>query len=113
MRTVALNKTVTTTLSGSGAGTVSVGPTASGEIWPAGFTVAVRCATNAAEAIALAFCGGGAPAGFIGATSWGSTGDSNSDTPPLAVGQQVTVQWTGGDAGTAAFLTVTGTRQVP
>jgi hypothetical protein len=113
VRTVQLNALVTTQLDGSGNGTASIGPTGSGEVWPAGYVVGVHCATMTAEAIARGWAGSGQPAGFLGATTWGSTGDTNADTPQLVSGQQVTVQWIGGDSGTQAYLTVTGTRQVP
>lgn len=113
MRTVQLSASTSIKLDGAGGGTATVGPEAPGETWDAGYTVGVRCATNAAEAIASAWCGGGPPRGFIGSTTWGSTGDANSDTPQVSVGQSVTVTWTGGDPGATAYLTVTGTRQVP
>lgn len=112
MRTVQLALTVPVKLDGSGNGSAQVGPTASGESWDAGFTLSVRCATNVAEATCLAFWGGG-PQYFIDATTWGSTGDSLADTPSLVSGQAVYAQWAGGDPGTTAYLTVTGTRQVP
>ena len=113
MRTVQLAVNESVKLDGSGNGTLNAGPSASGETWQAGYTIGVRCATNVAEAIALSWCGGGPPRGFLGATTWGSTGDANSDTPQLGVGQAVTVTWQGGDPGTTAYLSVTGTRQVP
>lgn len=101
------------TLDASGNGTASVGPTAQGETWQAGFTAAVHCSSNASEAQAKAYCGGGvSPQYFIGGTTWGSTGDSTTNTPQMQVGQQVFAVWTGGDPGATAFLSVNGTRVV-
>jgi hypothetical protein len=96
-----------------GDGTISVGPTAAGEIWQAGFTVAVHCSTNVSEAMCRVYCGAGAsPAYFVGSTTWGSTGDSTTNTPQLQVGQQVWAVWTGGDSGATAYLSITGMRTV-
>lgn len=96
-----------------GAATVSVGPTAQGEIWQAGFTVAVHCSTSDLEAMCRIYCGGGvSPAYFIGGTTWGSTGDSTTNTPQMQVGQQVYAVWTGGDPGAEAYLSITGMRSV-
>ena len=51
---------------------------------------------------------------FAGGTTWGSTGDSGTAATGsvIAVGAQVFAQWTGGDPGATAFLTVTGTKTV-
>lgn len=112
-RQVPLNAVAQVTLDGSGNGTASVGPTAQGETWQAGFTVSVHASTNASEAQARLYCGGGtSPAYFIGATTWGSTGDSNTDAPTMHTGQLVTVVWTGGDPGAIAYLSVNGTRTI-
>lgn len=112
MRTLPLNAFAATTLSG-GAGTASIGPTAQGEVWQ-NFTVSVHCATNVSEALCRVYVGGdSSPAYFCDGTTWGSTGDSTDNVPAsLAVGSQVFAVWSGGDAGTTAYLTVTGTRQV-
>lgn len=112
MATAQLMVTVPVTLDGSGNGTASTGPTGAGEIWNAGYVVGVQVSTNVNEAIARGWAGGGPPAGFLGSATWGSTGDVNSDTPQLSTGQTVTVEWTGGDPGATAYLTVTGTRTV-
>jgi hypothetical protein len=97
----------------AGGATLSVGPTAQGEIWQAGFTVAVHCSTNVNEATCRIYCGGGvSPAYFIGGTTWGSTGDSSTNTPQMQVGQRVWAVWTGGDPGAEAYLSITGMRTV-
>lgn len=96
-----------------GTGTASVGPTAQGETWQAGFTVSVHCSTRLLEATCRVYCGPGpTPAYFVDGTTWGSTGDSTSSTPQLSVGQLVWAVWEGGDPGAEAYLTVTGTRTV-
>lgn len=94
-------------------GQAGIGPTAQGEVWQAGYVVSVHCSTNVREATCKVYAGAGvSPAYFIGATTWGSTGDSSSNTPQLQVGQQVYAVWTGGDPGAEAYLTITGTRTV-
>lgn len=107
MRTLPLSASASVVLTG-GDGSCSIGPTSQGETWPPGYVVGVYCSTNNAEAICQVFVGGQ----FIGSTTWGSTGDSTSDTTNVAVGQTITAQWTGGDPGATAYLNVTGTRQV-
>lgn len=112
-RPVPLNASAQVTLDGTGSGMASVGPTAQGETWSAGFVTAVHASTNAAEAQCRLYAGGGAsPAYFIGGTVFGSTGDSSSDTPQMQVGQQVFAVWSGGDPGAVATLSINGMRNV-
>lgn len=112
-RQLPLSAAAQVVLDSSGNGQCSVGPTAQGEVWAAGFVAAVHCSSNTAEAIMRLYCGAGAsPAYFAGGTTWGSTGDSSDTTPQMQVGQAVTAVWTGGDPGAIAYLTVTGTRTV-
>lgn len=112
-RSIPLTASAETVLDASGNGTASVGPTAQGETWEAGFVAGVHCSTNANEASMKLYCGGGAsPAYFVGGTTFGSTGDSSSDTPQLQTGQSVFAVWTGGDPGAAAYLSINGTRSV-
>jgi hypothetical protein len=109
-RTAALSKAVTVTLDGSGHGTVSAGPAVPGESWPPPYTISVRASSNTAEAQ----CSVSVAGQFLAATTWGSTGDSNSDGAlTLYPGTEVSATWTGGDPGATATLTVTGQRQVP
>lgn len=97
----------------AGNGVVSIGPTSQGEVWNAGFRVAVHCATNVLEAVCRVYCGpGDSPAYFCDGTTWGSTGDGTTETPDLHVGQYVYAVWTGGDPGTAAYLSISGTRTI-
>lgn len=112
-REIPLNAVAQVTLDGSGNGTASVGPTAQGETWLAGFTAAVHASSNVNEAQAKVYCGGGVSAAyFVGGTTWGSTGDSTTSTPQMQVGQNVFAVWAGGDPGAVAFLSINGTRRV-
>ena len=108
-RTLPLNLSVTGKLDGSGNGTsATLGPSASGETWQVTL-ISVKCSTNASEAICSVFLNGA----LVGTTTWGSTGDSDTGiTLPMAVGQVLTAQWTGGDAGATGTLTAMGTRTV-
>lgn len=114
MRALPFSYTVTTKLNGAGGGTVSIGPLSFGEYWAAGNLVAaVRCSTNVAESQCSIYGGADASRGFAGTTTWGSTGDSTSNFGNnITVGSQVFAVWTGGDANTTAFLTVSGTKYV-
>jgi hypothetical protein len=113
VRSIPLNASAQVVLDGSGNGMASVGPTAQGETWTAGFVAAVHCSSNAAEAQCRVYAGGGAsPAYFIGGTVFGSTGDSTSDTPQMQVGQNVFAVWQGGDPGATATLSINGMRNV-
>lgn len=97
----------------AGSGSASVGPSAAGEVWQAGFRVTVHCSTNTAEAVCRVYCGADtSPANFCDGTTWGSTGDSSDLMPQLSVGQVVTAVWEGGDPGAEAYLVVTGMRMI-
>ena len=112
MRQLPLSVKAYAVLDGSGNGQASTGPLSPGEQWT-GLTAAVKVATNAAEATAAIYAGAAATQGyFADATTWGSTGDSTTNLPPVKVGGQVFAVWTGGDPGAQATLTVTGTRAV-
>jgi hypothetical protein len=113
MRTLPLSVSAEVALDSTGSGTASIGPSSSGETWSVS-AVGVHCATNTAEATARVYSGASAsPRYFVDATTWGSTGDStDSVSGTLAVGMEVFAVWQGGDAGTTAYLTVTGTRTV-
>lgn len=108
-RTLPLNQSATGTLGASGGGTSDeLGPTASGETWQVTI-ISVRCSSNASEAVASVYLNGA----LVGTTTWGSTGDSDTGiTLPMAVGQTLTAEWTGGDPGATGTLTVMGTRTV-
>lgn len=109
MAQLQLLQTSTVVLNGSGAGTCpSIGPTAQGEKWTV-TTISVQCNTNTNEAIARVFLNGS----LLGATTWGSTGDSDTGiNQAVMTGQTINATWTGGDAGATAKMSVLGTREV-
>lgn len=109
-RQVPLSTSAQVVLDADGNGTAEVGPTAQGETWSAGFTAAVSTQEIdiTSEALCRVYCGGR----FIGGTTWGSTGDSSTNTPQLSAGQVVMAQWAGGDPGATAILDITGTRMI-
>lgn len=113
MRTLPFSLSAEVVLDSAGSGTASLGPSGSGETWTV-TSVGVHCETSVNEATARVYAGSGAsPRYFVDATTWGSTGDStDSVTGTLSVGMSVFAAWSGGDAGTTAYLTVTGTRTV-
>lgn len=113
MGTALLSTWASAILNGSGNGTVSLGPTGSGEVWTS-VTAAVHCSSNSSEATCQLFVGSAAsPQFFSGGTTWGSTGDSSPWVgAPIPVGQQVFATWTGGTPGATAYLTLSGQRQV-
>lgn len=113
MRIIPLNKSQSVTLDFSGNGTAELAPGSAGEVWQAGFIVSVHVLTNSAEALCRVYCGAGpSPAYFTDGTTWGSTGDSTSNTPELRTGNSVFAVWSGGDPGGTATLTIHGMRQV-
>lgn len=109
-RAAALSARATVTLDGAGNGTASTGPQVPGESWPPPYTISVKASSNTAEAQASVSVAGQ----FLATTTWGSSGDSNSDGAlTLYPGTEISATWTGGVPGAVATLTVTGTRQVP
>ena len=112
MRQLPLNVKAYATLDGNGDGTAYIGPLSSGEIW-SDLTAHVNAATNMNEAICKIYGGAAATQGyFADATTWGSTGDSTSNLQTVRVGGNVFAVWSGGDPGSLATLTVTGTKTV-
>ncbi len=98
---------------GGGSGIAQLGPSFPRESWDVA-VASVGAATNAAEAVCKVSQGAFAGQTFIGATTWGSTGDSTGNfSAPVYLGSYVFAVWTGGDPGAVATLTVTGTRRVP
>lgn len=113
MATALLSQWTSVILDANGNGTVSLGPTGSGEVWTS-VNAAVHCSSNSSEATCQLFVGSAAsPQFFSGGTTWGSTGDSgNWVGAPIVVGQQVFATWSDGDPGATAYLTLSGQRQV-
>jgi hypothetical protein len=113
-RTIALYATGSCVLDGDGNGTAECQPSSTSETWTPQ-AAAVSASSNSNEATCSVYAGNSvSPAYLIGATSWGSTGDSTANfAGPVHPGQSVWAQWAGGDPGATATLVVTGTRTVP
>jgi hypothetical protein len=112
-RTQPLYVTKQVILDSNGNGQVSAGPTGFQETWT-DITVSVKCLTNVNEAICSIYVGqSSTPQFFADGTTWGSTGDSSTNMPsPIVTGQQVFADWTGGDAGSTAYMRISGTDNV-
>lgn len=113
MATTQLSASASVVLDDTGAGSVSVGPESPGEVWTVA-SVGVHCTTNVNESMCRVYAGQGtSSAYFVDATTWGSTGDSTDSVAfPIKGGSSITASWSGGDAGTTAYITVFGTRDV-
>lgn len=97
-------------LDATGYGTVRLAP--SGEKWEIR-RVHVECSTATLEAQSKTYRNQIAPRYVIDGTYSGSTGDT-SDTPIyLEDGQAMIVEWTGGDVGATATVTISGWRSAP
>lgn len=111
---IILPGSVTVVLSGAGAGTAKIGPAGARETWYAA-SAAVSCATNVAEASCRIYVGDQPiPSNYVDGTLSGSTGDSTGrvSAAPITLGRYVWAVWAGGDPGTVATLSVTGTRDL-
>ena len=101
-----LAEAVTTKLSGSGAGTVVLRPGNTRTVWRVQ-SVQVNTGTNTAEPTATVYLGT-ATGQALGSTYTGSGDTCSGLDVTLYPGQQLTVSWTGGDAGTTATATAYG-----
>jgi len=114
MQTVPLNESASVVLDGSGNGTARVGPTGHGITWhPA--VASVRVNTNDNEAQVAIYVGSTATAeNFADASYVGSSGNSSDSVAAAEVrlGSYVWAVWTGGDPGSQATLTVTGSQDI-
>lgn len=98
------------TLDGSGNGIASIGPVVAREHWQI-LSAAVKVATHNLESRCSVFVGTTAQSGtFFGTSFTGSSGDTFSlGNIDIQSGMQVFAQWTGGDPGALATLTLFGT----
>lgn len=115
MTTVKLDESATVTLDGAGNGTARVGPISAREVWhPAMVHVSAnRAPVN--EAQCLVFMGDlPIRTNYRDGTFSGSSGDSTDSfkSDIVKLGQYIIAQWTGGDPGQIATLTVTGEKEV-
>jgi len=103
---------VSVTLNASGNGTVTLGPQIAKEHWQvASATVSVT--TNVKESACSVFLGTTPVSSTLyGQTETGSTGDTCTIGQDIQSGQLVIAQWTGGDVGSVATMTLTGTRTI-
>lgn len=93
------------TLDASGAGTVDIlVPTL--QTWQV-FRVAVQVTSNVLEPTARVYVDSLGPGNFLAGTYSGSN-DSSDENLTLMPGQHLLCQWTGGDAGAVATLSVFG-----
>lgn len=108
------NYTVYTTLNGSGNGSVKVGPLSAREVWYPD-NVAVSANSNPInDATCTISVGDVNTKSFRDSTFTGSSGDSTDrcNADQIRVGSYVWADWTGGDPGNVAKMTVTGTREL-
>lgn len=108
-----LNETVFVTLNGSGVGSAKIGPATAREVWYPD-TVAVSVNQNPTnEATCIISTGDQNTKRFRDSTVNGSSGDSTGKaTGKLVKGDYVWADWSGGDAGQRATLTVTGEKEI-
>jgi hypothetical protein len=109
-----LTRTASVTLSASGNGTVSTGPTLTNEVWSVS-VASVSATSNNTESTCKLYQGiSVAGSSFVDGTTWGSTGDSTSNfAGPVYTGQQIFAVWSNGDGNATATLVIQGTRTVP
>jgi hypothetical protein len=108
-----LNESVSGFLNGAGNLTLKIGPLSAREVWHPD-TVHVSANQGATkEATCTIFQGDANNKRFVDATNSGSFGDSTGKmAKTIKVGTLIWAQWSGGDAGQQATLTVTGTKDV-
>lgn len=108
-----LNTFASCVLDSNGDGTAAIGPGLPGVSWQPE-TIGVEASTNITEAQCNVYLGINAATGsLLGATSTGSSGDSTDCSATVWPGQSLIAQWTGGDPGATATMSIFGTKQVP
>jgi hypothetical protein len=111
-RTLNLNQNANVTLDQYGNGTVQAGPQIPGVTW----TVTLAACTTASVVNTPVFnlyLGDPIPQNNLGGTYSGNNDEYTPLSAVLPNGQYMTGQWTGGDPGALATMTLTGTQQVP
>ncbi|MBG0819132.1 hypothetical protein [Planomonospora sp. ID82291] len=103
--TIPIRDTRSTTLDGTGGGSVQFGPSRPNTRWLIQ-GVSVNVSSNTEEATGVLYRGGER----VSETFTASSGDSDNDLPaiPLWPGETYRFQWTGGDAGATATLSFRG-----
>jgi hypothetical protein len=103
---------VSTTLNGSGNGSVTLGPQIVKEHWQVD-SATVSVSTNTIESQCSVFLGTTPVSSTLyGETQSGSTGDTCAIGQDIQSGQLVIAKWVGGDAGSVATMTLTGSRTI-
>lgn len=97
-------------LDGTGYGTVRLAP--AGEKWEIRRS-RVECSTNTLEAVCRLYQGRIASSAVVDGTEAGSTGDTSDTVFYLEDGQALFVEWSGGDPGATATVTVSGWKSMP
>jgi hypothetical protein len=112
--TVPLTASASVTLSGSGGGTVTLGPALPGVAWnPSSCAVLVQPASTTVVSQFYLYNGPAQPGSFIGGTYTGDNNSTGLTIPPMYAGSVLTGVWTGGNPGATATLTLTGTQDIP
>ena len=104
-------------LDGTGAGTASLGPSGHGILWTLG-TISVHTAQNVATGTCVCSIYAGddtSQVNYLDSTFSGDTGDSTDAATghQIRLGKKVFAVWSNGVADDLAFLTITGTMEVP
>ena len=112
----ALNVTLYVTLNGSGAGSLKAGPASAREVWNV-TSVSVKTLQTQAQIVNESQCdisaGDVNTKAFKDGTFSGSSGDvTDQITEPVKFSEFVWADWTLGDAGAIAVLTITGSKNV-
>lgn len=103
-----------TVLSGSGAGTVQIGPTVPGSKWTiTGAAVLVNGGVATNVPTFNLYLGGAQAQNFLSGSYTGSNDADSELNVILTPGQVLTGVWAGGDAGKTAVLSLTGTQDIP
>lgn len=109
----------TVVLNSSGNGTVKLGPQSAREVWHAGCTtyVSVSIPTGQTAPTKQAKCflsiGDNNTKQFRDNTTNGSSGDHSSKIDrDIKSGEYIWADWTGGDPGMIATLTITGSKSI-
>lgn len=89
---------------------VSVGPQGLGNVWyPAQVTVSTTSGVNDTSTCQVFLGPAGVPVTLLGTIFPGGIGTLGAAVPPLAPGQYLIAQWTGGNPGDVAAINVIGT----
>jgi hypothetical protein len=110
---VPLNVSASVVLSGTGAGTVSLGPTLPGVSWnPTAVAVVVTPISNSVTSVFKLYSGIAQASNFIAGSYTGDINSAGLGLSPMQAGQILTGVWSGGNPGATATMTLTGTQTI-